>query len=64
MADATQEWPNERLKILVPCNILMIIAAIFLIWKLVYGFKSGRRLLLSDYLLILAQVCSCLPIIN
>jgi uncharacterized membrane protein YqjE len=59
MADATQEWPNDRLKILVPCNVLMIIATIFLIWKLVYGFQSGRRLLLCDYLLILAQVRSC-----
>ncbi|KAF2015173.1 hypothetical protein BU24DRAFT_424060 [Aaosphaeria arxii CBS 175.79] len=57
MADPMQQdWPDERLRILVPCTLLMVIAQIFLTWRVIYGFKAGRRFLVCDYLLILAQL--------
>ncbi|EAT83083.2 hypothetical protein SNOG_09818 [Parastagonospora nodorum SN15] len=55
MADvAPQEWPNQRLKILIPSWTLMIISTIFVIWRVVYGLMKSRRFMLSDYLLIIA----------
>jgi hypothetical protein len=56
MADPTPEWPNVSLRVQLPSTILMMLATIFLVWRLVYGFRSGRRLMLCDYLLILSQV--------
>lgn len=51
-----QEWPNERLKILIPCWTLMIISSMFVVWRVVYGLMQSRRFLLCDYLLIIATV--------
>jgi hypothetical protein len=57
MADAdTQEWPNERLKILIPTWVLMAISTMFFIWRVVYGLMRSRRFMLSDYLLTIATV--------
>jgi hypothetical protein len=59
MADneaVVQEWPNQRLKILVPTWTLMIISTMFLTWRVVYGLMKARRFMLSDYLLLVAGV--------
>jgi hypothetical protein len=53
-----QEWPNQRLKILIPCWVLLIISTFFVVWRVVYGIMQSRRFLLCDYLLIIATV-SC-----
>ncbi|KAF2124494.1 hypothetical protein P153DRAFT_411551 [Dothidotthia symphoricarpi CBS 119687] len=49
-----QEWPNQRLKILVPCFILLTISTMCVIWRIVYGILQKRRLMVCDYLLIVA----------
>ena len=54
----TGEWPNERIKILVPAWTLMIISTAFLVWRVVYGFMHGRKFMICDYLLIIATVGS------
>ncbi|PSN72643.1 hypothetical protein BS50DRAFT_630650 [Corynespora cassiicola Philippines] len=55
MADAVQqEWPDQRLKILVPTWTLMGISTIFVVWRFIYGFMQGRKFMVCDYLLILA----------
>lgn len=51
-----QEWPNQRLKILIPTWTLMIISTMFVIWRIAYGLMQSRRFMLSDYLLIIATV--------
>ncbi|KAI8932309.1 hypothetical protein NX059_010504 [Plenodomus lindquistii] len=51
---ADQEWPNQRLKILVPTWILLIISTAFLIWRVIYGIMQRRRFMVADYLLIIA----------
>jgi hypothetical protein len=57
MADVVpQEWPNQRLKILIPTWVLMIISTMFVVWRVVYGLMNSRRFMLSDYLLIIATV--------
>jgi hypothetical protein len=53
---APQDWPNERVKILVPAWTLMIISSAFLVWRVVYGFMHGRKFMICDYLLIIATV--------
>lgn len=60
MADNTtgQEWPNERLRVLIPTWTLLIISNAFVVWRVVYGLMKARRFMLSDYLLILASVRS------
>lgn len=60
MADNTtgQEWPNERLRVLIPTWTLLIISNVFVVWRVIYGLMKARRFMLSDYLLILAAVCS------
>lgn len=51
-----QDWPNERIKILVPAWTLLIISSAFLLWRVVYGFMHGRKFMICDYLLIIATV--------
>jgi hypothetical protein len=51
-----QQWPNHRLKILIPTWTVLIISTLFVIWRVVYGLRSSRRFMLSDYLLIVATV--------
>ena len=53
---AAQDWPNHRLKILVPGWTLMILSSIFLTWRVIYGLRQGRKFMLCDYLLIIAAV--------
>lgn len=57
---AQQEWPNQRLKIMVPTWTLMIISTAFLVWRVVYGIMQRRRFMIADYLLIIA---TCLNIV-
>lgn len=57
MADpAAQEWPNHRLKVMVPMWSLLTVSTAFLVWRIAYGIKSRRRFLVCDYLLIVACV--------
>jgi hypothetical protein len=51
-----QEWPDQRLKILIPSWTLMITSTMFLAWRVVYGLMKSRRFMSSDYLLIIATV--------
>ncbi|KAF1931902.1 uncharacterized protein M421DRAFT_55219 [Didymella exigua CBS 183.55] len=51
---ATQEWPDHRLKVMVPIWSLLTVSTAFLVWRIAYGIKSGRRFLACDYLLIVA----------
>jgi hypothetical protein len=51
----TQEWPDERLKVLVPVWTLTLISTAFLVWRVVYGLRS-RKFIICDYLLIIATV--------
>ncbi|KAF2622398.1 hypothetical protein BU25DRAFT_402772 [Macroventuria anomochaeta] len=53
---AQQDWPNERIKILVPAWTLMIISTAFLVWRVVYGFIHGRKFMICDHLLIIATL--------
>ena len=55
---AQQDWPNERIKVLVPAWTLMIVSTAFLVWRVVYGYMHGRKFLVCDYLLIIATVGS------
>jgi hypothetical protein len=59
MADqdaSPQEWPNQHLKILIPTWTVVFISTVFVVWRVVYGLRNGRRFMLSDYLLIIATV--------
>jgi hypothetical protein len=53
---AAQEWPNHRLKVMVPMWSLLTVSTAFLVWRIAYGIKSRRRFLVCDYLLIVACV--------
>jgi hypothetical protein len=52
-----QGWPDRALNILIPTITLCILSTAVLVWRLVYGIKAKRRLMLWDYLLIIAAVC-------
>ncbi|KAI1552333.1 hypothetical protein PtrSN002B_005136, partial [Pyrenophora tritici-repentis] len=59
MADAgplagPQEWPNQRLKILIPTWTMCAISTSFMLWRCVYGLMQKRKFMISDYLLIIA----------
>ncbi|OAL57329.1 hypothetical protein IQ07DRAFT_32886 [Pyrenochaeta sp. DS3sAY3a] len=58
MADVPTEWPNQRLRVLIPCWTLMIISTLFMCWRCVYGLMRSRKFMLSDYLLIIATLLS------
>ncbi|CAN9188834.1 unnamed protein product [Alternaria alternata] len=49
----TQEWPDERLKVLIPVWTLTLISTAFLVWRVLYGLRS-RKFIICDYLLIIA----------
>ncbi|KAF1936567.1 hypothetical protein EJ02DRAFT_506444 [Clathrospora elynae] len=51
-----QEWPNQRLKIMIPVWTLMVISTIFLVWRCVYSLLRSRKFMACDYLLIMATV--------
>ncbi|KAI4650627.1 hypothetical protein J4E93_002984 [Alternaria ventricosa] len=53
MDAGTQEWPDQRLKILIPVWSLTVISTAFLVWRVVYGLRS-RKFIACDYLLIIA----------
>lgn len=55
-ATLPQEWPDQRLKIMIPTWTLLIISTMFLIWRVVYGVMQKRSFMASDYLLIIAAV--------
>lgn len=52
----TQDWPDRRVEILASTVTLCVAATLMLIWRIAYGVHSKRRLLLCDYLLIIAAV--------
>jgi hypothetical protein len=56
LGSTPQDWPNERIKILVPAWTLLIISSAFLLWRVVYGFMHRRKFMVCDYLLIIATV--------
>ncbi|KAJ6285827.1 hypothetical protein J3E71DRAFT_210178 [Bipolaris maydis] len=58
MDPVTQQWPNRRLEILIPMWSMTLIATVFLVWRVVYGFSQSRRFMTSDYLLIIAGALS------
>jgi multisubunit Na+/H+ antiporter MnhF subunit len=61
MAGTEQEhWPDRTLGILVPTTILCIISTVLLMWRVIYGIRTKRKLLICDYLLIVATVRHCL----
>lgn len=51
-----QDWPDRTLNILVPTTILCVLSTAVFIWRLVYGIEAKRKLVLCDYLLIIATV--------
>jgi len=57
MADIQQnEWPDRRLEILIPSYILCTLSTSTLAWRMVYGIRTKRKLLICDYLLLIAAV--------
>ncbi|KAJ4301340.1 hypothetical protein N0V90_003432 [Kalmusia sp. IMI 367209] len=53
MAD---EWPNRGPEILGSSLSICILSTMILIWRIVYGVKSKRKILICDYLLIVAAL--------
>jgi len=51
-----QEWPNRAPVFLIPSTILCILSTAVLVWRLVYSIRAKRKLVLHDYLLIIAAV--------
>ncbi|KAF9691253.1 hypothetical protein EKO04_010923 [Ascochyta lentis] len=49
-----QQWPDQRLRIMIPTWTLLILSTTFLVWRVVYGLKQKRPFMVSDYLLIIA----------
>jgi len=61
MAESQQQhWANREADILGSTVPTCVLSTAILIWRVAYGIKSKRKLLLCDYLLILAQVSTCL----
>lgn len=58
MADGgqQQDWPNRRHEILGSTAPIAFISTGFVIWRVVYGIRGKRKLLICDYLLIVAAV--------
>jgi len=58
MTDAQhpQHWPDRRVGILAATVPICIISSLVLIWRVVYGIKTKRKLMLCDYLLVIAAV--------
>jgi hypothetical protein len=54
--DQQQEWPNRRTEILLSTILIGIFSTMMLIWRTVYAVMNKRKLLVCDYLLILAGV--------
>lgn len=50
------EWPDRRLKIIIPVWVLLGISSVFMVWRLAYSLVCRRRFMLCDYLLIVAGV--------
>jgi len=51
-----QDWPDRRVEILLSTVIIAILSTLVLIWRVVYGVVNRRKLLVCDYLLIIAAV--------
>ncbi|CAE7022809.1 hypothetical protein PTTW11_03486 [Pyrenophora teres f. teres] len=64
MTAAQQEdWPNRKMEILAPTTTLCVISTLFFIWRVAYGIKSKRRILIYDYLLTVAAVLNIASIV-
>lgn len=61
-SSTTQDWPDRRLKIMIPMWTLLTISTAFLGWRVAYGVVTRRRFMICDYLLIIAGVS--LPMAN
>ncbi|KAF2708442.1 hypothetical protein K504DRAFT_535041 [Pleomassaria siparia CBS 279.74] len=56
MSAEQQEWPNRGLEIILSTTIVCVLSTLLLIWRIVYGLMQKRRLLLCDYLLVVATM--------
>ena len=56
MSEAPQEWPNRRIEIILSTTIICILSALILLWRIVYGVANKRKLMVCDYLLMIAAV--------
>ncbi|KAF2011511.1 hypothetical protein BU24DRAFT_376734 [Aaosphaeria arxii CBS 175.79] len=56
MSDSPQEWPNRKHEIIWSTVTVCILATLILIWRIVYGVMKKRKLLVCDYLLIIAAI--------
>lgn len=55
-----EEWPNRGPEILGSSLSICILSVIILVWRIAYGIESKRKLMVCDYLLIVAAVGSSL----
>ncbi|KAF2002174.1 hypothetical protein P154DRAFT_618904 [Amniculicola lignicola CBS 123094] len=51
-----KDWPDRKVEILASTTVICILSTAILIWRVVYGVLNKRKLLLCDYLLIVAAV--------
>lgn len=49
-------WPNKGGQILGSTLSICILSTAIVVWRIIYGFQSKRKLMVCDYLLILATV--------
>lgn len=56
MTPPKQNDENRGLEVLLSTVIIAVLSTIILIWRIVYGIKTKRKLLLCDYLLVISAV--------
>jgi hypothetical protein len=56
MAPPEQKGDDRGLEILLSTVIIAALSTLILIWRIVYGVKTKRKLLLCDYLLVISAV--------
>jgi hypothetical protein len=52
----TELWPDRTLGILVPTTILCVFSTAVLVRRVVYGIRTKRKLMICDYLLMIATI--------
>lgn len=57
-SSSSEQWPDHRLKVMIPMWSLLIVSTAFLVWRVVYGLMNRRWFMVCDYLLITAGVSS------
>ncbi|KAH8702743.1 hypothetical protein GQ44DRAFT_553084, partial [Phaeosphaeriaceae sp. PMI808] len=58
------DWPNRRTEIMASTVPICALSIVFLVWRIVHGLRNKRKLLLCDYLLILAAANKKQQLIN